>query len=141
MKTRVSTYAFAINDGHLLMTQLAPYCYRAGHWTLPGGGMDHGEQPLESLHREVYEETGLKAHAPELIHASSYSESDRGLFMAVQLLYKATIQGEPKVLEEGGSTAAVRWVPFSELPTLPIVPFVKEFLTAQGLLPVPEGAQ
>lgn len=30
-----------------------------GGWDLPGGGLDHGEEPHEGLRREVHEETGL----------------------------------------------------------------------------------
>lgn len=29
-------------------------------WELPGGGLDHGEDPIAGLRREVYEETGLE---------------------------------------------------------------------------------
>lgn len=30
-----------------------------GMWELPGGGLDHGEDPVLGLKREVHEETGL----------------------------------------------------------------------------------
>jgi hypothetical protein len=46
----------------------------------------------------------------------------------VQLLYKVTVEGEPKVIEEGGTTAAVAWVPMDQLASLTTVPFVAEVL-------------
>lgn len=128
MKTRVSAYALAIHDDHILLTQLAPYCYRAGHWTLPGGGMDHGEQPEQTVVREAYEETALTASELELFHVHAYSESERGPFMGVQIVYRATMRGEPTVMEEGGSTAAAAWVPLSEVRSLPLVPVLDAVL-------------
>ncbi|MFT6161853.1 MAG: hypothetical protein ACJARS_004117, partial [bacterium] len=59
------------------------------------------------------------------LHARTYSESgERGDFLAVQIIYTATLRGEPSVQEVGGSTAAARWVPLSELATLPTVALV-----------------
>lgn len=37
-----------------------------GMWELLGGGLDHGEDPIEGLQREIHEETGL-----EVIYVSS----------------------------------------------------------------------
>lgn len=128
MRTRVSTYGVAIQNGHILMTQLAEYCTRGGSWTLPGGGMDHGEQPQEALFREVYEETGLEVLTCSLFDAKSYSESRNGPYLAVQLLYRITVQGEPCVMEKGGSTADVAWIPIRKIATLPMVPFVSEVI-------------
>ena len=31
-----------------------------GKWEMLGGGLDHGEDPIEGLKREIFEETGLK---------------------------------------------------------------------------------
>lgn len=129
MKTRVSAYALAIHDEKILLTQLAPQCFRAGHWTLPGGGIDHGEQPVETVVREVYEETSLDATELALFHAMTFSEtSDRGQFLGVQIVYRATASGTPRVIEQGGSTAAAAWFPLAEVAGLPTVPMVDAVL-------------
>jgi 8-oxo-dGTP diphosphatase len=49
---RVAAYAVCIRDGQIL---LARWVARDGakRWTLPGGGMDHGEHPVETVVREV----------------------------------------------------------------------------------------
>lgn len=135
MKTRVSAYALVINDAHILLTQLADHCYRPGHWTLPGGGMDHGELPEQTLLREFHEETGLLAHNLELFHVHAFSESERGLFMGVQIVYRAHAAGTPRVLEVGGSTAAVAWLPLRSLARLPRVPGLDVVLSKLGMSP------
>ncbi len=53
---RVSVKGLSINDdGKFLLIR-----EDNGMWELPGGGLDHGEDPIEGLRREVQEETGLK---------------------------------------------------------------------------------
>ena len=90
--------------------------------------MNHGEQPVETLVRETYEETGLEVRDAELVHARSYSESDRGPYMAVQLVYRAEMEGAPVVVEVGGSTAAAAWIPLSEVEALPTVGLVDDVI-------------
>src|SRR5690349_20317229 len=53
---RVSAKAVIIIDDKLLLVQEGP----ADGWELPGGGIDHGEQAEEALHREIMEEIGAK---------------------------------------------------------------------------------
>lgn len=125
MHTRASAYALALHDGCVLLTQLAPYCTNGGHWTLPGGGIDHGEQPEETVRREAFEETSLTAKNLEILLARTYSEtSERGKFLAVQIVYQAEMRGKPSVHEVGGSTAAVAWIPLADVGDLPTVSVV-----------------
>ena len=116
MRTRASAYALAIHDGHILLAQLAQHCSRPGYWTLPGGGIDHGEQPMEAVVREAMEETGLVASELQLLHARTFSEKHpHEDYLAVQLIYVAHMRGKPEVQEVGGSTAHAEWVALEDL--------------------------
>ena len=46
-------------NGKYLMIQEGKE-YVKGTWNVPGGGVEHGENPVEAVKREVYEETGLE---------------------------------------------------------------------------------
>jgi 8-oxo-dGTP diphosphatase len=54
---RPGAYAILMRKKHVLLTlQSEPY----PEYQLPGGGIDAGESPILSLHREVLEETGWR---------------------------------------------------------------------------------
>ena len=121
-------------QGRVLLTRLAPGREHAGHWTLPGGGLAHGEDPREGLRREVHEETGLDAEVGDLLevdalHLPGHRTSAGAELDAhsVRLLFSATVDASvrPRVVEVAGSTDAVRWVTAEELGRLPVVDLVR----------------
>lgn len=53
---RVSIKALITDEeGRLLMIQ-----ERGDHWSIPGGGLEHGEAVLDGLKREIHEELGIE---------------------------------------------------------------------------------
>ncbi|AFU06351.1 putative MutT family protein [Nocardia brasiliensis ATCC 700358] len=48
-------------DGKLLVVRRVPDDYHGGMYELPGGGVESGETFAECVHRELFEETGLRA--------------------------------------------------------------------------------
>ncbi|MEZ5097747.1 MAG: NUDIX domain-containing protein [Nocardioides sp.] len=64
-RQRVAAYAVILRDDRILLSQVAPHISPEGAWTLPGGGVDHGENPRDALLREIVEETGLDAMVGE----------------------------------------------------------------------------
>lgn len=135
---RIAAYGLARADGNVLLTLLGRGPH-AGTWTLPGGGVDFGERPVDALRRELWEETGLRLHAAELLDADAelmrFDRAGESVEShAVRLLYRVALgDGTPRVLEVGGSTTEVRWVPAADLADLALNPFTARVLATGRL--------
>ena len=119
---RVAAYALVVRDGQVLLTRNSARGPHPGTWTLPGGGIDHGEDPRATVVREVREETGLACTPGEVIDVTSTHfegtapSGRREDFHALQVVFGATVDdGAPMVLESGGTTDAAAWVPLAGL--------------------------
>ncbi|WP_201465716.1 NUDIX hydrolase [Janibacter melonis] len=130
---RVAAYAVVVEGGALLLTQLSSRVHAApGRWTLPGGGLDPGEDPVAGLVREVWEESGQDAEIGGLLDVQTQHWVGRAPsgaledFHAVRLVYRARVAAPsaPVVHDVGGSTADARWVPLDEIDALRLVPTV-----------------
>lgn len=135
--TRVGAYGYSVHDGALLLTQISDTDPEAGFWTLPGGGLSWGEDPEEALHRELWEETGLKGTVEGLLGIDSLvlpAERRPGLaaLHSIRIVYRVATSGTPRVTEAGGSTIRARWVPLDELDSLPVVDLVAFALHKAG---------
>ncbi len=127
-KQRVGAYAVIIWDAQVLLTRLASHVSFPQRWTLPGGGIDHGESPEQALIRELHEETGHQVAAAKLHAVGSrqfVGTAPSGQledFHQLQIVYRVTVahKREPVVHEVGGSTDHAAWVPLAELDTIPL---------------------
>jgi len=122
---RVAAYA-VIRRGddrpEVLLTRLSARAAHPGRWTLPGGGITHGERPTDALAREVAEECGLTCEVGDLLdvhdtHFSGQAPSGRiEDYHGVHLLFAATVSaGEPRVAEVDGTTDAAAWVTLDDI--------------------------
>ncbi|WP_046496795.1 NUDIX hydrolase [Streptomyces odonnellii] len=120
---RVAAYAVCVRDEQIL---LARWVSRDGtkRWTLPGGGMEHGEDPVETAVREVEEETGYDAEMTALLGVDTRRRRyPRKLgtyadFQALRIIYEARITGGSLRPETGGSTDLAAWHPLTAVEDL-----------------------
>jgi len=131
---RLAAYGVLLRDEQVLLTRISSRGFSAGTWTLPGGGVEHGEDVRSGLIREVYEETGLDVEVGDILDVHSTHIVDKSPtgqledFHGVHLLFAGRVlsQGrEPVVTEIGGTTDLAAWVPIRralhELPTFDVV--------------------
>lgn len=121
--TRVGAYGVVLEEDRLLMSLWdGP---RHPVWTLPGGGMEPGEQPEQSCVREIHEETGYRARPTGLLGVISrtiptaqrlHSVGWQGRpLLGVQVLYRAERVSGTLRAEVGGSSIDATWMPLAEL--------------------------
>lgn len=138
MDLRVAAYAVIERRGKILLTH-----WRRGHlhgWTLPGGGIEDGEDPKETVVREVFEETGLQARTGRLLGVDSrvmvreeVPEGTDPEMHTIRIVYRATVQDGPLRNEVDGSSDEARWVALKDISSLKTLSLVQTGLRMAGI--------
>lgn len=138
-RQRVAAYAVIVRDDQILLSRLSPMVTHEELWTLPGGGLDHGEDPRDAVIREIHEETGLDAEVSDTarVYSAHMPQAWRGgrrvNAHAVRIVYEGWVapgSPEPRVVEVDGSTIESAWQPLAAVRdgSLPVTPLVVEAL-------------
>lgn len=130
MDLRVAAYAVITDDDDRVL--LARWTEgRRVAWTMPGGGLEAGEDPEDAVRREVREETGYSANSLELLGIHSRviptgrrtHKADAPLH-TLRIVYRAEITGGSLRFEEHGSTDMAGWFTLDEVAKLQRVKLV-----------------
>ncbi|GIT78437.1 hypothetical protein LLS1_01060 [Leifsonia sp. LS1] len=121
MDIRVAAYGVIVDDGRILLAHWNEGG-RSG-WTLPGGGIDPGEDPVDAVVREIAEETGYAADAGDLlgidskvVPAEQRFTPDAGPLHALRIVYRATVVSGTLTNERDGSTDEAAWFRLDAIP-------------------------
>ncbi|NIK55443.1 NUDIX hydrolase [Kribbella shirazensis] len=125
MSRRVAAYAVCVDGGRVLLARYVSPYGDGSWWTLPGGGVELGEDPFDTVTREVAEETGYESVVERLLGVDSRvvpaaerripgddDHQNIGIFYAVRIT-AGTTRPEPN-----GETAESVWTPIADVPTL-----------------------
>ncbi|MBK3571600.1 MULTISPECIES: NUDIX hydrolase [unclassified Streptomyces] len=119
-KLRVAAYAVCVRDGQLLLAR-SPADGGGYEWVLPGGGMDHGEHPNDTVVRELEEETGYRIEVTGFLGMDSNRRVVRWRYrgkvdhQGLRLVYEGRIVGGELRNEIGGSTDMAAWHPLDDV--------------------------
>ena len=116
---RLAAYAVCVVDDRVLLAH-----YRGTHWTLPGGRVEHAEDPIDTVVREIAEETGYEATVDRLLGVDSRvipaAEANRGEeHQNIGIFYAARITGGRYRPEPNGETTESLWLPLADVPREP----------------------
>jgi 8-oxo-dGTP diphosphatase len=120
LHTRVAAYALCRDQDRIL---LAHYRGPKGEqrWTLPGGKVEHGEDPFDAVVRELAEETGYAVRVDRLLgiesrtHDVDWPWPRGGVLHRMCAYYEATVVGGELRYEVGGSTDRAAWVALDQV--------------------------
>ncbi|HET7278357.1 MAG TPA: NUDIX domain-containing protein [Dermatophilaceae bacterium] len=126
---RAAAYGLVTSPRGLLLTELSDLTNAPGRWTLPGGGIDLGESPVEAFTREVWEETGQVVSEVRLLDVVSSHWIGRAPcgrvedFHAVRIIFAAECPqpSDPVVHDLGGSTSDAAWVAWPDVASVDVV--------------------
>ncbi|GGT04942.1 hypothetical protein GCM10010271_03640 [Streptomyces kurssanovii] len=115
MSFRLAAYAVCIEYGRVLLVRhVSPQ--GESTWTLPGGRVEHAEDPFDAVIREVAEETGCDADVERLLGVDSRvipaAAARAGVeHQNVGIFYRVRITGGHLRPEPNGETAEPVWIP------------------------------
>jgi 8-oxo-dGTP diphosphatase len=127
-RQRIAAYGVVRDDqGRLLLARAAPSLTLKGRWFLPGGGVQHGENPVDSLRREVEEESGLTVTVGPLLDVLSDVRTlpDGVSLHTIRLIYRVEAWAGTLRPEADGTTDAVGWFGDDELRSMPLAHYVE----------------
>ena len=136
--TRLAAYALIVDDQDRVL--LASWNEGAEpQWTMPGGGVELEETPAEGAIRELREETGYDVELLQVlgvdtlvVPAEHRIEPPGRPMKSVRVVYDARIVGGELRHEVDGTTDEARWIPLSEVSSLPRVSLVDAALALRS---------
>jgi 8-oxo-dGTP diphosphatase len=123
--TSVRAYGVLLREGQVALVRSSNPRHVPPLWWLPGGGIDFGEAPQDTLAREFLEETGLHVAEPELLGVTSdVRHRDNGdKIHTVRILFTVTYVSGEMSHEVHGTTDHAAWFDVAALENVNIADY------------------
>lgn len=116
MTILVAAGVIARDDGRILLTQRPAKTHLAGKWEFPGGKVEPGEDPRDTVVRECREECAIEVAVDDILEVTFHRYPGKDVLL---LFYRARlVAGEVQHL----GVADHAWVPPAEVGGYPLPP-------------------
>lgn len=137
----LGVYGIIICNDKILLTEKSRGAY-TGKFDLPGGGLEHGEEILDCLKREIKEETGLEIKTAKLYDTYSYRTKWNNLneiedLHHIGIIYNVEVKdfASLKLTGDGLDVLSTHWQSLNEINMDNLSPFayrvIKELICAK----------
>ena len=123
----VRAYGILENKGDIALVRSSNPAHQPPLWWLPGGGIDFGETPQETLIREFKEETGLIVTNPQLLEVvADLRKRDNGdRIHTVRIIYRVELLDGELTSEVHGTTDHAAWFSLDEALALNLADYAR----------------
>lgn len=131
--THLGVYGILKKDDKVLLIKKGRGPH-TGKWDFPGGSIEFGEEPYQTLIREFEEETGISALTGTIKTTLSYTliwpfKADKLEEMHhIGIIYDVKLVDDTFNLRtdgDGQDSLGAKWIPMRDLIDMPVTPFVK----------------
>jgi len=113
-------------NGQVLILKRQSTGHASGEWCLPGGKVDYGETVVESISKEIREETSLNCKTTRFLFYQDSLPMKPGGMHCINLYFECEIEGMVRLNEESSEHA---WISQEDLPRYSLT-----FRNDEGLL-------
>jgi len=133
----IGAYGIIIEKGKIVLIKKARGGY-LGKLDLPGGGVEHNENPVEALHRELMEEAGVIVKEQKLLDVFTnnivWNETDEITedLHHFGIIYEVKVEGNLKKEPDGIDSLGANFYDINTLNSNEVTTFVKISLEKLG---------
>jgi len=116
MKQRLSVRAIIYREGKILLLRRATGRETIlGKYELPGGKIEYGEQPEDTLRRCLHDEVGVHLQTAQLFDAITYIDHDDRDIQYIVIVYNVALQKEHSDIHLSKNYNRYQWILESEI--------------------------
>ena len=106
--------AVVMRNGKYMIARRAPGKHLAGYWEFPGGKIEEGESPEDSLQREIDEEFGVYAQVGAYLGENVHGYGDKTVRL---MAYEATVVQD---IHQSMDHDQIEWVELNQMDDYPL---------------------
>ncbi|MCS6823716.1 MAG: NUDIX hydrolase [Cytophagaceae bacterium] len=123
MNVSVRPSVLIMQENTLLLMR---YCYSGKDlFQIPGGNMEAGETPEDTIERELYEEINIQVHTHQLLYIAQTVRAEKNKTVIHLIFSGSVVSGIPELNPQHTSALEAIWMPLQQIKNIHLYPDVR----------------